>query len=130
MGLHVGLERPALLKGLAAAGARVGRYVGGRPGTCHTLHVSGVVPVDVGKVPAEGVGLDGRVVAAVAAVDFPARLAQHVHAQLALAGEEAVAGGALKAGTGEVEAQVLLEVAAHLEAAAAFGACVCAEYVL
>ena len=79
---------------------------------------------------AEGVAFDCRVVAAFAVVDFLARLAQHVHAQLALAGEEAVAGGALEAGAWEVDAQVLLEVGAHLETAAAFGASVRAEYVL
>ena len=129
VGLHVGLERPALLEGLAAGGARVGRYVGGR--RVATVHVAAAVdPVDVGEVAAEGVALDGRIVAAAAAVDLLAGLAQQVHAQLALAGEEAVAGGALQAGAGEVEAQVLLEVGAHLEAAAAFGARVRAEDVL
>lgn len=79
---------------------------------------------------ADGVALDGRIVAAVATVDFLARLPEHVHAQLALAGEVALAGGALEAGAGEMDAQVLLEVGAHLEAAPAFGARVCAEYVL
>ena len=47
VGLHVGLEGPALLKGLAAGGARVGQYVGGRQVTGNALRVTGVIPVDV-----------------------------------------------------------------------------------
>lgn len=48
-------------------------------------------------------------------------LPEAVYAQLALAGEEAVAGGALEARVREVQPKVLLQVGAHLEAAATFG---------
>lgn len=106
----------------------------GRPVTCRDfcpVASSGVVvPVDIGQVAADGVALNSRVVAAGAAVDFAARLAEHVHTQLALAGEEALADGALQARAREMDAQVLPEVRAHLEAAAAFGARMGAEDVL
>lgn len=90
----------------------------------------GLVSVKTSQVSAERVTIHGGVLAQVAAVDFLARLAQHVYAQLALAGEVVLADWALEARLGEMEAEVLQEVGAHLEAAAALRAHVGAIDVL
>lgn len=119
--LHVGLERLALAEALATGGAGVDFRVDVTPY---------LVGVHTGQVAVERVALHRGVVAQVAAMDLLARLAKHVDAQLALAGEVMVAGGALETGVWEVEVEVLQQVGAHLETAAALGADVSAIHML
>jgi len=57
-----------------------------------------------------------------AAVGLLTRLPHHVDFQLAFAGEVLVAVGALQAGVGEVQVEVLHQVRPLLEASLAFGA--------
>lgn len=114
--LHVRLQGAAEAEGLAAGGAGVA--------------VLGLLAVDAGQVAAQRVALHGTVGAQVAAVRLLAGLAQQVDAQLALAGEEVQAAGALQPGVGEVQVHVLQQVRALLKAAAALWADVCAEHVL
>lgn len=119
--LHVGLQLLALLEGFSTC--RTGVLV--RADLCSSLF-----SMHVGQVPAERVALDRSVVAQVAVVQLLAGFPQHVDAKLALAGEVALAGGALQAGVWEVQVHVLHQVGAGLEAAAALGAYVGAELVL
>jgi len=90
--LHVGLQRPALAEAFAAGGA----------GVAAARRRAVLVGVHAGEVSADGVALHGGVLAQVAAVELVAGLAEAVHAQLALAGEVALAVGTLEAGVGEV----------------------------
>lgn len=98
VGLHVRLEGPGEQEALPAGGTRVAASV--------ARHSP--LSVDVGEVAAHGARLHRRVLAQVTAVAPVARLAQLVHAQLALAGEEALTGRTLEAGVRVVHVQVLL----------------------
>lgn len=77
----------------------------------------GNVLVHAGHVAVQRIPLHGAVVAQRAAVGLLAQLPQQVRLQLALAGEELLAVGALQAGVGEVQVQVLHQVCSLLEAA-------------
>lgn len=75
----------------------------------------------VDKVAADCVSLHSRIVAQVAAVARFTRLTEPVHAELALACEVSLAGGALQTGVWDVRVKVLLQMGAHLEAASTLG---------
>lgn len=79
----------------------------------------GNVLVHAGHVAVQCIPLHGAVVAQRAAVGLLAQLPQQVRLQLALAGEELLAVGALQAGVREVQVQVLHQVRSLLEAALA-----------
>lgn len=100
-----------------------------------TAHRAGVgVGVEVaaafmhaGHVAVEGIALHGAVRAQRAAVGLLAPLPQQVRLELALAGKEFLAIGALEARVGEVQVEMLHQVGPLLKAALAFGAHVCLE---
>lgn len=106
--LFEGMAEPKLL--LAdRAGVNVGVEVGD-------------VLVHAGHVAVEGILLHRAVVAERAAMGLLTRLPHHVDFQLAFAGEVLVAVGALQAGVGEVQVEVLHQVRPLLEAPLAFRA--------
>lgn len=117
--LHVSLKGPREAEALPAGGAPVA-----------IPNQRALFSVHADEVAADCVPLHGRVLAQVAAVDHLTRLAEPVHAELALAREVTLAGGTLEARVREVRVEVLLQVGAHLEAAPTFGTSVGAEDVL
>lgn len=106
----MGLQHLALPEGVPASWAGVLVRVDLSP--C-------LVSMHAGEVPAKGVALHCSVLTQVAMVQLLASLSEHVDAQLALAGEVVLAGGALQAGVWEMQVHVLHQMGPSLETAAA-----------
>lgn len=118
---HVSFERPALAKALATGGARIAVTVCVIP-CLFCMHAD--------KVAADCIPLYSRILTQVAMVRLFTCFTESMDAQLALAGEVTLAGGTLEIGVRKMQAEVLLQVGAHLEATSASGAGVGAVDVL
>lgn len=116
MRLHVSLQRSALQEALTTGEARKARTV--------------FCSVHACNVASDCVLLHSRIRTHVALVQLFTSLSESMDAQLALAGEVAFARGTLEAGVREMEIHVLLQVGAHLKAAATLRTGVCAIDVL